>query len=131
MKKLTLDVPTMYGDHHVIEVRRLLLEIAGVKDVYASSAFQTVEVTYDEEQTNEDEIRSRLEQAGYMGELPMPVETGTAGAESNGRKAYFRHSAALETARETITFQQQVPFTGRPLWPCPGMGLLKKQDDMQ
>ena len=40
MKTLSLELPAMYGDHHVIEVRRILLEIDGVKDVYASSSFQ-------------------------------------------------------------------------------------------
>ncbi len=47
MEKYTLDLPTMYGDHHVLEVRRILLEIPGIQDVYASSAFRAVEVTYD------------------------------------------------------------------------------------
>ena len=37
----------MYGDHHVVEVRRLLLEMPGVTDVYASSSFQVVEVAFD------------------------------------------------------------------------------------
>ena len=30
MEIITLDVPAMYGDHHVVEVRRILLEISGV-----------------------------------------------------------------------------------------------------
>jgi copper chaperone CopZ len=47
METKTFDAPALYADHHVTEVRRILLELEGVTDVYASSAFQTVEVTYD------------------------------------------------------------------------------------
>ena len=35
MEVLTLELPAMYGDHHVVEVRRILLEIPGVDNVYA------------------------------------------------------------------------------------------------
>ncbi len=45
MKTISFDLPSLFGDHHVVEVRRLLLEIAGVEDVYASSAFQVVEIS--------------------------------------------------------------------------------------
>ena len=40
MNKVTIDLPSMYGDHHVQEVRRLLFDLDGVEEVYASSAFQ-------------------------------------------------------------------------------------------
>ena len=63
----------MYGDHHVIEVRRLLLELPGVQDVYASSAFQVVEVTYDPAQLDAGAITARLDEAGYLGDLLVPV----------------------------------------------------------
>ena len=44
MEEVQIHVPAMYGDHHVLEVRRILLELPGVLDVYASSCFQTVQV---------------------------------------------------------------------------------------
>ena len=56
MKKKLFELPTLYGDHHVIEVKRLLSEIPGVLDIYASSAFQVVEVPYDETKVNDLEL---------------------------------------------------------------------------
>ena len=52
METFVLELPTMYGDHHVVEVRRLLLGLPGVEEVYASSGFQSVEVTYDPAKTS-------------------------------------------------------------------------------
>jgi hypothetical protein len=28
-----------------------------------------------------------------------------------------------------VSFAQQVPYSGRPLWPCPGMGTLTIEDE--
>ena len=47
MEKTHITVPAMYGDHHVLEVRRILLALPGVAEVNASSCFQVVEVSYD------------------------------------------------------------------------------------
>ena len=127
MKNLTLEVPTMYGDHHVLEVRRLLLETAGVTDVYASSGFQIVEVTYDETQLGPDAIEACLGEAGYLGEVQLPVEFGASDAASNG-KPYFRRSTAIE-ATTNASFQQEVPRPGRALWPCPGLDTVRLTDE--
>ena len=40
MEVFNIDLPAMYGDHHVVEVRRILMDIPGVEDVYASSGFR-------------------------------------------------------------------------------------------
>ena len=126
MEKFTLDLPTMYGDHHVLEVRRILLEVPGVEDVYASSAFRSVEVTYDPAQTTPDQLTALLDAAGYSGDLPVPVELGEVVVQGNGgRNAFFRHTATYETTRTIVSFQQRVHYEGRPLWPCPGMGPLQ------
>ncbi len=126
MNKLSIDLPTLYGDHHVLEVRRILLEMPGIEDVYASSAFRLVDVTYDPDKVSEEQIKSALEQAGYSGELPIPVEMGTQAVQGNGgKKRFFRHTTTYETTRTIVSFQQRVNYEGRPLWPCPGMGTLK------
>lgn len=119
----------MYGDHHVIEVRRLLLELPGVQDVYASSAFQVVEVTYDPAQLDAGAITARLDEAGYLGDLLVPVESGAPATEKNGKQHYFRHSAAMEATGRSVTFAQNVAYEGRPLWPCPGLGALPLADE--
>ena len=129
MAKITLELPTMYGDHHVVEVRRLLFELSGVKDVYASSSFQIVEVDYDEVGLDGETIEATLEKAGYLGEMPTPVEVGASPVGSNGDKTFFRHTAAYEQTGKTVGFVQKLPDTGRPLWPCPGMGVVKTMEE--
>lgn len=126
MESLTIKVPAMYGDHHVLAVRRLLLEAPGVKEVYASSSFRVVEVEYDEGQVAEGELEALLEEAGYMGELPVPFEGEAASVEPNGRKAFMRHTVAFAQTGKTVGFAQKVPYAGRPLWPCPQMGPVTK-----
>lgn len=123
MSSVSFELPTMYGDHHVTSVRRLLLALPGVKGVYASSSFHVVEVQYDEGQLTPEKIETTLADAGYMGELPMPAETGVA-VTQNGGQTYFRHTAAFAQAGKSVGFTQQVSYQGRPLWPCPGMGVI-------
>ena len=122
MEKFQLDLPTMYGDHHVIEVRRLILELPGVEEVYASSGFRFIEVTYDGTKLTADKIKATLAEAGYLGELPVAVEQGALEDRENGDKPFFRHTIAYEQTGKAVSFAQKVPFAGRPLWPCPGMG---------
>ena len=122
MDAFVLDVPAMYGDHHVIEVRRILLEEAGVAAVEASSAFHVVEVQFDPERTSADALRKRLEDAGYLADLAMPSESGrpAIGREAEGT-TYFRHSASREIAGAAMAFEQEIAAPARPLWPCPGV----------
>jgi len=115
----------MYGDHHVVEVRRLILEMPGVEDVYASSGFQIVEVAYDPAKVTADAIRTRLKESGYYGVLPTPVEAGAATYLEKGDRSYFRHTTVNENVRQVVSFAQNVSYSGRPLWPCPGMGSIE------
>jgi copper chaperone CopZ len=127
-KKVEFDTPALYGDHHVVEVRRLLLEIPGVEDVYASSAFHIVEVLFDPDKVGEDTISSKLVEAGYLSELPIPVESGVASHLLPDRsKSFYRHTEVFETSRQVVSFAQNVSYTGKPLWNCPGMGVIKNE----
>jgi copper chaperone CopZ len=127
MESLNLELPALFADHHVIEVRRILAELPGVRDVYASSAFRMIEVEYDPDQTPADEIQRVLRDAGYFEAPATPVEFG---AEQNGEgpRPFFRHSTAYAQAGQTVSFAQTVQFDGRPLWPCPGLGLVEKKE---
>ena len=127
MKTVTYDLPNLYGDHHVLEVRRILLEITGVVDVYASSAFRMVEVTYDPALTNDLDIAVKLDESGYLGEWSMPMEAGASTYLGDRSRSYFRHTAVYETTRQVVSFSQNVSYTGRPLWTCPGMGVIKNK----
>ena len=126
MEKLTLDLPSMYGDHHVVEVRRILGELSGVEDVYASSAFHAVEVTYDPEVVEAGAIEAKLVETGYTEELPVGMEADASTYLQEDRsESYFRHTEVFETNREVISFAQNVSYSGRPLWHCPGFGAIK------
>ena len=121
MEVLSLELPAMYGDHHVVEVRRILLGMSGVEDVYASSGFRAAEITYDSKKVAAEAIEAELAKAGYIGELLLPEETGIAVNEGNGQDTFYRHTEAYEQTGRVVSFAQQVSHEGRGLWPCPGM----------
>jgi excisionase family DNA binding protein len=127
MEKALFEVPRMYADHHVLEVRRILQAMPGVEDIYTSSAFHSIEVTYDPDKVRREDIVDRLSEAGYIGDMSLPVETGIAVTEDSGQKPYFRHTAAYEQSKRVVGFEQNVSYTGRALWPCPGFGLLERR----
>jgi copper chaperone CopZ len=128
MKTLSLDLPAMYGDHHVIDVRRLLFEMPGIEEVYASSSFRVLEVAFDDKKVTEEQIKTSLEDAGYLGELPIQTEINIAASEPSDSPRFFRHTALYEDTLKTMSFAQKVGYQGRPLWPCPGMGPLEPQE---
>lgn len=121
-------LPAMYADHHVAEVRRILFEIPGVETIDASAAFQVAEIEYDPEKTSEEVLGQTLEQAGYLGALLTPTESGEP-AVGRDATTYFRHSMAVETAGNDVSFGQEIISEGRPLWPCPGMGTGPTMDE--
>ena len=121
MTSVAIDVPVMYADHHVVEVRRILFEVPGVEAVDASSAFQVVKIEYDPDKTSEDILKQILDENGYLGDLQVPLESGKPAVGSDG-DTYFRHTAASKAAGKAISFGQEIAASGRPLWPCPGMG---------
>jgi copper chaperone CopZ len=74
MEKAVLEVPTLWADHHVLKVRDALTNLEGVEDVYASSAWKQVLVSYDSAKTDPATIEKALAGAGYpVGEGEMPV----------------------------------------------------------
>jgi hypothetical protein len=114
----------MYADHHVLEVRRILLALPGVEDIYASSAFHTVEIDYDPGATTPEAVRAALAEHGYADDLAVPTEVATSSPAEEGVTRYFRHTAAHRQAGG-VSFSQTTTYSGRPLWPCPGMGALR------
>lgn len=128
MKKITFETPRLYGDHHVTEVRRILLEMPGVQEVYASSAFRVIEATFEPARVTTEQLRSRLEEAGYLGDMPFVSEPGVAQTRADG-SGFFRQAAYYETTKQTISFAQRVQPEGEALWPCPGLGVLKMHDE--
>ncbi len=121
----------MYADHHVIEVRRILLALPGIDAVQASSAFHAVEVTYDPALLAEPAITRALDAAGYLQTPDIPTETGLAAYGREGNGTFFRHTAAYVQTRRTVGFAQDTASVGRPLWPCPGIGPVRRPDDSE
>ena len=130
MKIKVFEAPSLYADHHVTEVRRILLEMDGVTAVYASSAFQIVEITYDENKISESALAVKLDEAGYLGEWTVPSETGPTEQGTDGEKPYFRHTTTYETLKQTVSFAQHIKHSGRPLWQCPGFGKVRMDEEM-
>ena len=129
MEKISFELPAMYADHHVVEVRRILLEMPGVQDVYASSAFLAADVTYDPDKVGEEEIARKLAEAGYLGEFVVTAEPENPATSQNGDGVFFRHTEVYEQIKDTIGFSQNVSYVERPLWPCPGLGVIKTMEE--
>lgn len=127
MKKVEFELPALFGDHHVTEIRRILMEIPGVKDVYASSGFRVVEISYDEKKVNDLELQVKLDDSGYTGDLNSKIESEKAESSGESTGTYFRHSAGFAQTKTSVSFGQTIGNQGRPLWPCPGMGLIKNE----
>ena len=128
MQTSSFNTPGLYADHHVSEVRKRLLELPGVESVYASSAFQIVEVTYDESKVSQEVLNGLLDRLGYLNEIQAAAESGSA-AQDGDDAPIFRHTVTYAATRKTVSFQQQVPFNGYPLRNCPGIGVVKPMDN--
>lgn len=76
MEQITLTIPALWADHHVIAVKRLLAPIAGVENVYASSAFKQVLIEFDPAKTSQAALVKALTDAGYApGEEEIVAES--------------------------------------------------------
>ena len=128
MQTSCFNAPALYGDHHVSEIRKQLFALPGVQDVYASSAFHVVEVTFDEALVSEDTLCRKLDQLGYLNEIPMMVETGISTQRSQA-DGFFRQTATYEHIKKTVSFQQRVPQNARLIWNCPGLGVIRPENN--
>ncbi len=122
MQKVTIETPAVYGDHHVLEVRQRLLSLSGVNDVYASSCFHLVEVEFDPGLVTEEKIRDTIGEAGYLEDLAVLAESGPQSPK--------RQSSGYDHLRGAVSFSQAVEPRERSSWPCPGMGILKSEGNL-
>jgi copper chaperone CopZ len=117
MEKVTLNVPGMYGDHHVLAVRDILGRLPGVEDIYASSAFKQVVVKFDPAKAKPADFESALSAQGYLHDQPWPDITDDVKAHQHGGSQFVVASGIAESVR----------FEAPPVnWgaggprPCPG-----------
>lgn len=73
MASMTINLPTMFADHHVLKVRGVLSTLHGVDDVYASSAWHAVIVTYNDDKLDPLGIEKALVDAGYTPDATTPI----------------------------------------------------------
>jgi copper chaperone CopZ len=106
MQKATLDVPALWADHHVLRVRDALVPLAGIEEVYASSAWKQVLVKYDEAKIDQPAIEKALAEAGY------PV--GGAGTPVLVQPGVVQRDPQWEVlgARDTVTNQADLEMSG-------------------
>ncbi len=69
----TLPLPSMYADHHVTAVRRILEGLSGVEGIQASAATRQVTVEHTSK-LSEKALVEALEKAGYSVGEPEKVE---------------------------------------------------------
>ncbi len=115
LTSVIIDVPAMYADHHVVEVRRILHDVPGVQAVYASSAFGVVEIDFDAEHTSAEELRRQLDEAGYLSPLPVPMESGEPATDrtvADGR--YLRHTTSNAPSGSAVAFRQELKASASP-----------------
>jgi len=120
MEKLVLTIPTLFGDHHTTAVKKTLAGIDGIDDLYVSSAFNQISLSYDPKIIKPDDIRSTLAEKGYRedAEPVLLAEVLPVG------KSTTRHTSAYTGTGDTVAFAETAPnWEGRPLWPCPGFEL--------
>jgi copper chaperone CopZ len=92
METLTLTLPAMWADHHVLRVHDALAEIPGVESVHASARDFTVTVVLDPHIVTAKAIAARLTQAGYA----AGVAPG-AGAEQRSRSEWATSASRMTT----------------------------------
>ena len=71
MERLTLTLPAMWADHHVLAVRSALADLPGVAETYASARDFTVHVAFDPTTITSEAVAARLAAAGYA-QGPVP-----------------------------------------------------------
>jgi len=125
MKKLVLTIPTLFGDHHTTAVKKALEGMEGIDDLYVSSAFYQILLSYDPKTIEPDMIRSALAEKGYSEDTepilpadPLPVGESTS-----------RHTSTYTGIGDTLAFAETAPtWEDRPLWPCPGFEPASMED---
>jgi len=76
MERITFSTPSLFADHHVMAVRKKLLEVNGVEGVIASSMYRDVTIDFDPAKTSAEALQEAVEGAGY----PIGVEPDISGA---------------------------------------------------
>ena len=80
----SFSLPSMYGDHHVIRVRQIVAALAGVAEIRASAAQQTLVVKFAPGQLSAERIRAALAEGGFASGAPPAASAGAAEGAAAG-----------------------------------------------
>jgi copper chaperone CopZ len=61
----SISLPAMFGDHHVVQVRQIVMALPGVKDVRASASRRAISVTFNRAQLTAEALSAALAQGGF------------------------------------------------------------------
>ena len=74
VNRIILDIPKLYGDHHVAPIQQLLANRPGVEKVWITPAHRQVYVNFTPDKVGEAQIRAWLVEGGYPpADTPTPV----------------------------------------------------------
>jgi copper chaperone len=96
MEKVTLNIPTLWADHHVLAVRQALGQVKGVAEVTASAMYQDVLIQYDPAAVTPQDLADTLAQAGYPVAAAMQLPT---------------HPLRIDDSSDWFRFQERITIT--------------------
>lgn len=105
MERASFCIPKMYGDHHVLAVRKALLDTEGVEDLVASAALKKLTVDYDPAKVSMDALKARLIEAGYGVDATLVVPAPKANIDDES--AWF-----TANVRKTKTSEIDLSMSG-------------------
>jgi hypothetical protein len=76
----SISLPTMFGDHHVVQVRQIVAALPGVKDIRASASRRKISVTFNRAQLTVEALCAALAKGGFA---PGAAAAEAASAEDN------------------------------------------------
>lgn len=106
METVTLEVPKLYADHHVLSIREALADVAGIQDLYVSSAWKQVMVTFDPSKVDQPAIEGRLAEAGYPvgeGEVQLLLDRDRIGRDPQWAESEIRTSQTNPADLEMVS----------------------------
>jgi len=96
MEKVTLYIPTLWADHHVLAVRQALGQVKGVAEVTASALYQDVLIQYDPAVVKPEALIGALAQAGYQVAAALSLPT---------------HPLRIDDSSDWFQFQERITVT--------------------
>ena len=72
VNRVILNIPRLYGDHHVAPIQQVLANRPGIDNLLISPAHRQVRVDFAPDAVSEVQIRAWLSEAGYPPQVPLP-----------------------------------------------------------